>query len=223
MPDDVWNHIEKLYQAGQYRKVHPYIKKVIEKNEIACLKEYMEKRQISRESKKHMITTHKKLLYLDEEFLSNFGIVLVDEDIILKSFLPSHISVPLSKLEKLAKVSTNVSLIKKIETLVKRTRSKTMFTLNGFDLDEEEGAGTSMSVDVPAFCLAEHFYYRDKSKEENLKEDQVAFINPVSLKKNTKYIIVSATADEEIYQYVFGDRVKFYECRKAKYKGVLNQ
>lgn len=223
IPDDVWNHIEQLYQTGQYRKVHPYIKKVLGKNEIACLQEYMEKRQVSRESKKHMITTHKKLLYLDEEFLSNFGVVLVDEDIILKSLIPSHISVPLLKLEKLAKVSTNASLIKKIETLVKRTRSKTMFTLNGFDLDEEEGADTSTDIDVPAFCLAEHFYYRDKSKEENLKEDQVVFINPVSLKKNTKYIIVSATADEEIYQYVFGDRVKFYECRKAKYEGVLNQ
>lgn len=223
IPDDVWNHIERLYQTGQYRKVHPYIKKVIEKNEIACLQEYMDKRQITRESNKHMITTHKKLLYLDEEFLSNFGIVLVDEDIVLKSFLPNHISVPISKLKKLAKVSANLSLVKKIETLIKRTRSETMFTLNGFDWDEEEGADTSTGIDVPAFCLAEHFYYREKSKEKNLKEDQVVFMNPVSLKKNIKYIIVSATADEEIYKYVFGDRVKFYECRKAEYEGVLNQ
>ncbi len=39
-----------------------------------------------------------------------------------------------------------------------------------------------------------------------------------------KHIIVSATADEEIYGTFFGkDRVCFYECKQAQYKGQLLQ
>lgn len=222
IPSDVWKHIEKLYQTGRYSKVHPYIKRIVDKKDIPCLSKYLERLKRSRESNKHMVTTHKKLLYLDAESLSDFDVVIIDEDIVLKSFVPNHISVPISKLKELAKISNDPSIVYKIKTLLKCIKTETLFTLESFQCPKKS-ADTSIGIDVPAFCLAEHFYYRNSSKEKNLKEDEVVFMNPVSLNENVKYIIVSATADEEIYRYVFGDRVRFYECRKARYEGVLNQ
>jgi hypothetical protein len=44
------------------------------------------------------------------------------------------------------------------------------------------------------------------------------------LRSNLKYIILSATANRDIYNFFFREeRIQFYECRKVKYLGVLNQ
>jgi ADP-glucose pyrophosphorylase len=46
----------------------------------------------------------------------------------------------------------------------------------------------------------------------------------VNFKQNIKTIIVSATVDEDICKYLFGDdAVNFYECKSAQYIGTLNQ
>ena len=56
-----------------------------------------------------------------------------------------------------------------------------------------------------------------------MEEDTVVFFKPVNFPAD-KYIIVSATADEDIYKKFFGkENVNFYECKKAKYKGTLKQ
>jgi len=45
-----------------------------------------------------------------------------------------------------------------------------------------------------------------------------------NFKKGVKYIMVSATVDEKICEYYFGEEnVNFYEYKKARYKGNLNQ
>ncbi len=64
---------------------------------------------------------------------------------------------------------------------------------------------------------------RRASKEENLKEDTIAFIKPVSFKE-AKYVMVSATANEDICRKYFGaENISFHECKNAKYKGTLYQ
>lgn len=76
---------------------------------------------------------------------------------------------------------------------------------------------------MTSFCLAEHFFLRKESVEKGLKEDTVVFLKPVSF-KSIKYIIVSATADKEIYEQFFANRtVHFHNCKRARYMGRLNQ
>jgi len=79
------------------------------------------------------------------------------------------------------------------------------------------------------FCRAEKFYFKKKSDENNLlessySEDSIVFLKPLSLKHNIKYIMLFATVDEKICNYYFGaNRIQFYECKKAKNTGTLNQ
>ena len=102
---------------------------------------------------------------------------------------------------------------KKPEKLVKSKKPKS----NPMD-------GTSTPVDIPSFCLATHFYFRKASREENIAEDTIAYFKPTKLRDDVKYIVISATADEDIYKRYFGaDRVKFYMCKRARYTGTLNQ
>ena len=67
---------------------------------------------------------------------------------------------------------------------------------------------------------------RRASNEEHLKEDTVAFLKPAGFPAQ-KYIIVSATASEDIYRQFFAEygkgNVDFHECKKARYKGTLYQ
>ena len=45
IPDEMWEHIQKLYKRGRHRLVHPYIKKRLEKEKIPCLEEYLKERE----------------------------------------------------------------------------------------------------------------------------------------------------------------------------------
>jgi hypothetical protein len=62
--------------------------------------------------------------------------------------------------------------------------------------------------------MAVQGYYSDS--------DMIQYLVKSELPKQ-KIIIMSATADEQIYKRMFGDRVEFHYCNKAKYKGKLIQ
>ncbi len=80
-----------------------------------------------------------------------------------------------------------------------------------------------MKFDISAFCMANHFYLRKQSDEENLEEDTIAFLKPVIF-RDVKYIMVSATVSEDIcYRYFGKENVNFYVCKRAAYKGSLYQ
>ena len=71
--------------------------------------------------------------------------------------------------------------------------------------------------------MANHFYLRKQSDEENLEEDTIAFLKPVIF-RDVKYIMVSATVSEDIcYRYFGKENVNFYVCKRAAYKGSLYQ
>ena len=90
-------------------------------------------------------------------------------------------------------------------------------------VENEEVEGISALTDIPSFCWAEHFLYRKASEERDLEDDCITFLRPFKF-KDIKCIMVSATANKSICEYVFGDdKVKFYECKKARIKGKLYQ
>ena len=224
MPDEVWDHISRLYKGGQYRSVHPYIHKILKKKNIPCLKEYMEEREKIRTFKRSIITTHRYLLNMDEERLREYDAVIIDEDIIFKSVISNQGEITVRKLKKLLKKTMDEQLSAKIKELLKAAETQTCIWLDGFEWDDEgDDRNKPMKFDIPAFCKAEYFYLRRRSDEENVKEDTIVFLKPVTF-KNVKYIMVSATVSEDICRKYFGeDNVDFYVCKKAGYKGSLYQ
>ncbi len=239
IPDDIWDEIEFLREIGQHKKVHPFINRMAEEEEITCLKEYLDKLKEFEEYEGNTITTHRKLLNMDKKTLGKYDVVIIDEDIILSSIIPNQCEIPLSVIKKIKRKSekkrgSNYSqLSKKIKRLLQKIKEDTLFELSGFEWEDDEDEdqenknedvdGISALTDIPSFCLAEHFIYRKAADEEHLLEDSIVFLKPYRF-KNIKHIMVSATVDKDICEYCFEKQnVKFYECKQARYTGTLNQ
>lgn len=226
IPDKIWEHIQKLYKRGQYRSVHPYISNQLKKEEIPCLEKYMKKREKMKTWDGCVITTHRYLLSMEKERLDGFDSIIIDEDILFKSIISNQGEISVPTLKKLKKETKNPHLKDKIRKLLKAAEEQSCIELESIEWDEEdedEEGNKKMQFDLSAFCRAEYFYIRRQKDDKNLKNDMVAFLKPSEF-PGAKYIIVSATADEEIYGWYFGkENVDFYECKKAEYKGELKQ
>lgn len=226
LPRKVWNYIRRLRKTGRHSEVHPYIQQVLKNEDIPCLREYMEEREKLKHFAGSIITTHRYLMNMDRKRLGNF-VCIIDEDILFKSIISNQETITISELKKLRKETTNVLLAKKIDKLLKRAKTQSLISVEGFDPDDDIGNDDDISFDVASFCRAEKIMFREKSKnpeDKNLKEDTICFIKPAIFFENMKYIVVSATADEKIYRQYFGaERVDFYECKQAKYDGRLLQ
>lgn len=229
IPSEVWERIQWFYKRGQHRPVAFYIKKILETEDITCLKEYMEQKERVRKSKGCLITTHRYMLTMDEDRLNEFDNIIVDEDIIFKSIITNQGEITVSALKKLKRSTTDSRLSNKIKELLAQAEVKSCIKLDSFEYEIEEDAGVgnnkkSVPLDIASFCATRHFYVRRAVNERNLKADTVSFLKPSAL-KNMKHIIVSATVDEDICRQFFGeDRdVAFYECKQAQYMGKMLQ
>jgi hypothetical protein len=194
----------------------PYIDKLIAEDDPECsaiLKKYKKEQDVFKESDGHAITTHKRLLTMDT---GEYDLVIVDEDIIFNTVIPNKADITVSDLKKLKKeISPASPLARKINKILKFIKENEFFTLNGIPYDGDY-ADISMEVDIPALCSASHFCYRKE-------DDSVSFLKPVRFNSNTKFIMVSATVDERVCEYYFGNNMTFYECANARNTGVLNQ
>lgn len=239
IPDDIWDVIEFFREVGQHKKVHSFISKMAEKEGIASLKEYLKQQKEFEEYTGNTITTHRKFLNMDKKTLDKYDVVIIDEDIILSSIIPNQCEIPLETIKKIKrkakkkKDSNHKQLLKKVNRLLRKIETDTLFELPGFVWEDDEDEdherksddvdGILALTDIPSFCLAEHFIYRRAAKEKNLSEDSIVFLKPYKF-GNIKHIMVSATVNKDICEYCFGKQnVKFYECKQARYTGTLNQ
>ncbi len=239
LPNDVRTQIRLYYVTGQYFLVHPYIENVLKSTDISCLREYLKEREKVQWNKGSLVTTQRYLMNMDAKALNAYDIVVIDEDLIYKSYISNQCEVPLSKLQEELKRLCNFSFcstsdkqfIEKIKELLERCKTQTYIRLNGFiwkypkqkdDLFDDEFM-YPLSFDKSAFCKAEHFYIRRASEDKSIKEDSVVFIKPFVLKKG-KYIMLSATANETICHHFFKqNNIVFHECKQVQYEGNLVQ
>lgn len=229
IPSKVWKKIQWLYKRGQHRSVALCLKKALENEDIPCLKEYIEQKERVKQSKGCLITTHRYMLTMDEKRLNEFDTIIIDEDVIFKSIVTNQGEITLSALKKLRQDTLDPRLRRRIKELLTQAEVKSCVELVPFEYDIEEDTivnddKKSVPLDILSFCAARHFYIRRAKNERNLKEDTVSFLKP-SILKDMKYIIVSATADEDICRQFFGpDRdVVFHECKQAQYMGKVLQ
>lgn len=222
LPGYIWNEIETLLNAG----ISPlqYILHAIETNDPDCadiFKKYKKDLDAFENYEGHAITTHRRLSRMD---VSKYDLIIVDEDIIYSTVIPSRITIPISDLEELEEESlAGKQLRSRIKKILKKAEKSEFFKMEPLDY-EDQNKGLSMKINVPALCGARYFCYRDASIEDGLKKDSITFAEDVQFSEEAKYIMLSATADENICEYYFGeDNVTFYECLEAKLTGALVQ
>jgi hypothetical protein len=169
---------------------------------------------------------------MDDEALAKYSTVIIDEDIIMNCFIPDKKDISISDLKKLKdQLPRKSKLFKKINKLLKKIQSQSFFTLPEIDMyeqDEDESDDSiSAPIDILSFSKATHFCYRKASEEQNLKEDSISFFTPIELNNSTKYIMLSATADESICRYFFtnylGLPLQYSYCKRSAYIGNVHQ
>lgn len=225
IPDNIWEHIQALYKRGKHRSVHKYIYKKLQKKDITCLKKYIEKRDALKDFSGNIITTHRYLLNMNRERLKEFDAIIIDEDILFKSVISNQEEITFTELEELMENTKNKSLSKKIKRLLESAEEQSCIELDRCKFKKRDFKDNrSLLFDIPSFCRAKQFYVRKKTKDNKLKKDTIVFLKPVTFFNDIKYIMVSATVNENVCRKYFGkDRVDFYECKKAEYEGTLNQ
>jgi hypothetical protein len=224
MPDYIWSKIEFLYKSG--KSVIPYLKKIIGEDDAECsaiAKKYLKELDDFNQFNGHALTTHKRLVNMD---VSKYDFVIIDEDIIFNSIIPNKTDIDIRTLKKIRKkIAPGSAISKKINQVIKYAKIHELFKLEKIDYDIADDDDKPMGVDMPSFCLAKHFcFHKHSNSEDSTHGDCISFFNPVQLRNDTKYIMVSATVDEKICEYYFGkNNMKFQECKKARYTGTLNQ
>ena len=224
LPVDVWEHIEKLYSSG--KSIIQYLRTVVGEDDPECsplIHKFLSELEKFYNHNGHAITTHKRLQNMD---VRKYDLVIIDEDFIFNSIIPNKTDVYISELKKIRKKTAPESAIsKKVNLILKHGKTDEIFKLKKIFYDKKNYDGIAMGVDIPSLCSAEYFCYRRASGwDNNLQEDCVSFMNQVKLSKDAKYIMVSATVDEQVCELYLGkDNMVFHECMKAEYEGVLNQ
>lgn len=225
LPVDVWSEIKLRYETG--KSPMSYIKKHIAEDNPECaalFKKHLRKLEKFNDAPGHAIATHRRLTHMDT---SKYDLVIVDEDIILSTILTNREAITIKTLKKLKKqLTASDPLAAKIGEIIKYFKTGIdCFTLAEVKYIRKDYAGIKMAVNIPALCAATHFCALKVSDEDNeLDSDSVVFQIPNKFQENTKYIMLSATANKTICEHVFGaDNVRFHECDLAELEGALYQ
>jgi len=238
LPEDVKDEIERLYAIGASFTAGKYIRSVAEEKGLIKLIEYINQMEIVKTFPGHIITTHSRLLYFKQDQLQTHNI-LIDEDIMKTLLQVSKVSI-----RDLLKIKTSkyISWVDKNEVDDKfkyiflntdyqtftRTSPISLENIENFETQiAEHGIGINSNVMGFLKCTVAYRYNTDKEKMVMEKgfysdSDMIQYLVKCPLPEQ-KIIILSATADENIYKRMYGDRTKFHYCQPAKYCGKLVQ
>ena len=219
LPVEVWDDIEALLDSG--KSPIPRIIKAIKKEkkcDAKILKQYLSERDKFYGSTGCAITTHRRLSSVD---LEKYDLVIIDEDYIFSTVLADRITVLPSKLKRLKKkLPARDSLCAKIKKILKKSEFYGLFTVNKIAFDKSY-ADIDTEINIQALCEGTHFCCRE---EDGGGCSSIVFTKKPNLPDGVKYIMLSATANEDVCKYCFGDEnVRFYDCKKAMLTGTLYQ
>lgn len=215
--DALKTEIDSLYCIGAGEYVLKYLTgqlKVLKNSDPDYIQiaNYLNALKRSSRSKGHIITTHARLMHMQQNILDNHE-VIIDEDI-LRTAINTN-SVSMSDLKSIrsmgifsGEVQSRINYLcmnrgyRKLDKLYLNKDENTLRKLNG------------ISSDICGLLSAEYVY---------ITANMVHYLSDSPLPQG-KLIILSATADPELYQMFYPDRhFEYYECRKARYKGKIVQ
>jgi hypothetical protein len=233
LPDDISSEIkstvENLYRIGAIKAANVYLRNAAKTDPL--LAEYIEQKdETAKVNGQNLITTHARLFHLPK---TNDTIV-IDEDIISSMYPQNHASLKdVLFMEEIAKPKGFGVKVRKdmpMNSIVQFIREALPFIvypmpnykLTPQELKEIETAviNKKLSSNVIGLLSATHIY----KTMSDTGVDNVYYIQRKELPKDKKIIIMSATANEEVYKLVFGNRlISFADTGKVALKGKIQQ
>ncbi|MCR4759371.1 MAG: hypothetical protein K5705_03770 [Oscillospiraceae bacterium] len=209
--------IDNLYAIGAGAYVLKFLTDrltTINRNDpdYANITRYLDDLKHSTRSTGHIITTHARLLYLSQNVLDCHE-VIIDEDILRTAMNTNYVS--MSDLQSVYEMGMFSGEAKCRMDYMNRNRG--YCTVRSICLDKDEKMLRNLgniSSDICGLLSAKFLYITDT---------MVHYLSDIPLPSG-KLIILSATADAELYQMFYPDRhFDCYVCKKAKYIGRVRQ
>lgn len=228
-PDDVIQEIKAAYRRGcmeetstilkKYRKIWEKSKNNLDQIYIQNCDYYLEfNKEYLEKGGYHIVTTHAKLLTIKQDQLWKFGCVIIDEDILF-SLMKDTFRVRRKDIEKL-KNHVNPDLKHEFDKILAAEEGTCgLIQYKGIPrtMKMEELNRYAIKSNVNALLQSKSYYISEKDS------DVICFA-PRKLCSECKYIILSATLNEWMYEQYFR-KVKIirYPTKDARYKGDLIQ
>jgi hypothetical protein len=219
--------IDSMYSIGANKIAHLKILKAAETDQN--IKDYLDAKKDIEAFDGHIVTTHKSLTVLEKDYVEKF-IVLIDEDIFSTIFEIKSVSK--SNLEYL-----RMRLIKNRYKLdnenYKAAKERLDYLLDDLNEDKEE-VMTPLKVNIqpiissivltPNHPINTNIVDFFKASAVYLDKHRMLHYVVRNELSSQKIVILSATADPELYKKCYGiDSVKIYKCKNANYKGHIIQ
>lgn len=228
IPFEVWTEINRLYSVGANYSANRYIRRVAEEENIPELKDYVDELDKVKTFTGHIITTHDRFIFLDNTANHN---LIIDEDIINVLLKINKVTVgDLLQIEQRSCIhpfdedDVRQKIDKVLDADYRNVITVEPIANTEYIEDDISDYITSNVMGFLSSCVAYRYNTDSDIMSGNRYRDSdiITYVNRHSLPEQ-KIIILSATANEETYNAFFGDRVRFYNCIQAKYKGKLIQ
>jgi len=221
LPEEQSARISKLYKIGAYRAATKYIHDLALVN--PKVKEYIAQNDSALKSYKTLITTHSKLLYLQE---TNNDTVIIDEDILSNLINVDYVfTADLMQLEREVFSEKTQNIIDDLLMGVKKAKFNIIQEMPSYLIKNKEvysvilSHTNSFNTNVLGFLDCTHYIKSYNSK----KQEIISFVNRRVLPMNKKIILMSATLNEEICKLVFGDKMIWVDLGDVELKGNIVQ
>ena len=206
--NSIGDSVRNFNALGTHRDLIEYIKKEATDGKDYLLEYIKPLEKYGCDDIRVIVTTHKKLLNANEEFLKQYEII-IDEDILISS-VKNSTEVLIDDIKKLR----NYDKVKKFIADLKTNEEYILTSPCRSYIDFNTMIKKGITSNVNAFMSATAIHISGKFAN--------CFVPPVF--PNVKLTILSATASKEVYKMFFKDRIiNLEECSKARYKGRLIQ
>lgn len=211
MESEFGEAVKAYNELGAYCDLIKYINKAAKEEDKEYLLEYIKPlADYCNEENRVIVTTHKKFINNRDEVIKEYEII-IDEDILFSSIKNN--------------CTVNVADLRKVDSIGKVGRFLSEYTSGKEKYIKSEECTTYVSYkkmmrkgitsNVNGFMSATSLYVTKDGKVH-------CFIPPTFIK--TKYTVLSATANEKMYQMFFPEMtVRTFNCKEAKQKGKLIQ
>ncbi|MBH8563746.1 hypothetical protein I8748_16370 [Nostoc sp. CENA67] len=219
LPKDIIEKLNYYYSIGAIGEANRFLDDQSKVDQQ--VKDYLDACSVCYASTNTVITTHQKALFIEWKH----DTIIFDEDI-LTSLLPID-TVKISDLLNLEANLKNENDKKIISKLIDDIRQNDdivpkKFNLSQFkDFTAIENEVLNGNVKYESKIL--YFFNSDYFLVDANDKSTIHYIikNPLPIDK--KIIILSATANETIYRFILGDRLKFHQVTNIDMTGVIQQ
>lgn len=224
LPEKHSKVVTKLYQRGNWKGVQIYLRKIADEENTEEVIAYFNELENMKHIEDTIVTTHERLLHLND--FENSKTIIIDEDIV--PLLVKQDSVRLRDLDILDSECFATEFDKQYNVIydyVKSADYGVIYNMPNHNLYEQSKVhdivyhSKYIETNVIGFLDCDSFL---KLRDEKNKTDIIHYVKKRTL-PDTKVIMLSATADENICRLLFGDRLKFYDIGNVETRGQLIQ